>query len=158
VNSTTIIELSAISGMDSAPPKVMVEAYHKVWVNNTYTNMKMLKEILEANECSIGEFLRRAMIDKTGKKLRQMGIKKIPDSPNYHSTGGLCTAFTLKVIAESRRSFNEFTIGTNKFHRLAWDSNNILICSSKGMIMVMEPSNFGDEGFTDPTVKMVRKL
>ena len=72
--------------------------------------------------------------------------------------GGLCTAFTLRVIVESGRSFDEFTIGTNGSHRLAWDNGHLLICSAKKMIMVMEPSNFGEEEFTDPTLTTVRKL
>jgi hypothetical protein len=71
----------------------------------------------------------------------------------YRSTGELCTAFTLRVIAESGRLFDEFTIGTNKFYRLAWDDDNLPIYSSKKNMIVMEPSNFWDKGFTDPTLK-----
>jgi hypothetical protein len=152
--------------MDSAPKKnvpAMTDAYRKVWLTTAYTNMKMLKEILAVNECDIASLLRRTMSDRPGRKLRQMGIKNIPNDPKtmentYRSMGGLCTAFTLRVIVESGRSFDEFTIGTNKFHRLAWDDDHLLICSAKKMIMVMEPSNFGDKGFTDPTLTIVRKL
>ena len=150
--------------MDSAPKKnipAMTDAYRKVWLTTAYTNMKMLKEILTVNECDIVGLLERTLADKPGKKLHQMGIKNIPDDSKtikntYESMGGLCTAFTLRVIVESGRSFDEFTFGTNKFHRLAWDDDYILICSVKRMIIVMEPSNFGDRGFTDPTLTMAR--
>ena len=98
--------------------------------------MNMLSEILAANNLDIAGLLGRTLSDKPGRKLRQMLITKIPDNREtmenaYRSIGGLCTAFTLRVIAESGRSFDEFTIGTNKFHRLAWDDDNLLICSSK---------------------------
>jgi hypothetical protein len=109
------------------------------------------------------ELLDKTTYDKPGKKLRQMGIKDIPDDPKilestYQSKGGLCTAFTLKVIAESGRQFEEFTIGNNKSHRVAWDSDYILICSAKNSIVAIELSNFGEKGFIDPTLTVVRKL
>ena len=44
---------------------------------------------------------------------------------------GHCMAFPLRVIVESGRSFDEFTFETNKVYRLAWDTEHILICSSK---------------------------
>lgn len=102
----------------------MTDAYRKVWLTTAYTNLKMLKEILAVNECDITDLLERTLADKPGKRLRQMGIKNIPDDPKtmentYRSMGGLCTAFTLRVIVESGRSFDDFTFGTNKFHRLA---------------------------------------
>ncbi len=151
--------------MDSTPKKnvvAMTDTYRKVWLTTTYSNMKMLKEILAVNECDIADLLERTLSHKPGQRLRQMGIKKIPDDPKtmentYQSMGGLCTAFTLRVIVESGRSFDEFTTGTNKFHRLAWDNYDLLICSSKRKITVMKPSNFGDRGFIDPTITMVRK-
>jgi len=98
--------------------------YRKVWLTTAYTNMKILKEILTVNECDIASLLERTLSDKTGKKLRQMGIRLVPDDPKvlentYQSMGGLCAAFTLRVIIESGRSFEEFTIGTNGLHRLA---------------------------------------
>jgi hypothetical protein len=125
--------------------------------------MKMLKEILAVNNCDIADLLERTLSDKPGRRLRQIGIKNIPDDPKtmentYRSMGGLCTAFTLRVIVEAGRSFDEFTIGTNKFHKLAWDNDHLLICSSKKKIIVMEPLKFGDRGFIDPTLTIVRKL
>jgi len=82
------------------------DAYCKVWLTTAYTNMKMLKEILTVNECDIAGLLERTLLDRPGKKLRQMGIRFIPDDPKvlentYQSMGGLCTAFTLRVIVES---------------------------------------------------------
>jgi hypothetical protein len=165
VNST-IIEPPAISDMDSATLKnfsIMEDAYRKVWLTTAYSNMRMLKEILTVNGSNITELLDKTTSDKPGKKLRQMGIQDIPDDlkileDTYKSKGGLCTAFTLKVIAESGRQFEEFTIGNNKSHRVAWDSDYILICSAKNLIIAMEPSNFGEKGFIDPTLIVVRKL
>ena len=157
---------SAIINMDSTPKNnvlAMTDAYRKVWLSNAYTSMKMLKEILAVNDCDIFTFLERTISGYPGSRLRQLGMRNIPDDPKimestYQSMGGLCTAFTLKVIVESERLFNEFTIGTNKIHRLAWDNDHLLICSSKKNIMVMDSSNFGEKGFTDPTLTRVRKL
>jgi hypothetical protein len=149
--------------MDSASENLsaMTEAYRRVWLTTTYSNMKMLKEILAVNNCDIAQLLTRALTDKKpGRKLRQLGLKNIPNDPKimestFRSNDGLCTAFAWKVIVESGRELRDFKIGTNKFHRLAWDDNHILICSAKGKVVTMEAADLGNEGFTDPTLKTV---
>ncbi|KAH8821267.1 hypothetical protein F5884DRAFT_745594 [Xylogone sp. PMI_703] len=66
-----------------------------------------------------------------GEKIKQPKITKIPQDEKflksvYERSGGLCTAFTLKIIMNSRRNLDEFTAEYNNQHRLAWDEDRLL--------------------------------
>jgi len=120
-------------------------AYRRIWVNTGYSTLGTLRDILEANNCSIFDWLSAAKSNKSGRRVRQIGIKMIHGDEAsmknaYERRGGLCTVFALKVILESGRILDEFTIGNNMFHRLAWDNEYFPICSAKKVVEMGEIS------------------
>ncbi|RFU35393.1 hypothetical protein B7463_g934, partial [Scytalidium lignicola] len=160
-NSITRVYPNAlrIRKMTSLPENflTMSSAYRKVWANTAYSSLGMLADILEANHYSMLDFLHTVQLKDSGRKLNQLGLSKIPENEirmqnAYESCAGLCTAFTFKVIQESGRSHQEFTIGNNGFHRLAWDGR-LLICSSKKKVVTIDESCLGAEGFSDQTLE-----
>lgn len=89
--------------MDSPKTKELLlpKAYREVWLTTAYSRLTMLNEILTVNKRTITQFLEIGKAATEGKKIRQLGLKEIPEEyeaieNTYSRKLGLCTAFTIR--------------------------------------------------------------